>query len=98
MYGAFRKSPEHIRASRRLKSWTRERFTLTQDNTVMVTELRCSVPGCPPIETVVAFHANERWHSFKVFKPLVDVVEDDLPYYWLMDSLAESVGYGCDCC
>src|SRR5579862_9452154 len=40
---------EHVRA------WTRARFALTDDVTIMVAEVACSLPGCPPRETVIAF-------------------------------------------
>ena len=61
----------------RVKSWTRERFG---DVTVLVTELESSVPGFPPLHTVVAFWTPERRHyHFKVFKPLEKVEEADLP-------------------
>lgn len=38
----------------RIKSWTREIWSLGEDTTIMVTELECREPGCPPIETVIA--------------------------------------------
>jgi hypothetical protein len=38
----------------RIKAWTREVFHLNDETTVMVTELECREPGCPPIETVIA--------------------------------------------
>jgi hypothetical protein len=38
----------------RIKSWTRERWGLGDDVTIMVTELECRESGCPPIETVIA--------------------------------------------
>ena len=38
----------------RIKSWTREIWSLSDDTTIMVTELECREPGCPPIETVIA--------------------------------------------
>lgn len=38
----------------RIKSWTREIWSLSDDITIMVTELECREPGCPPIETVIA--------------------------------------------
>lgn len=38
----------------RIKSWTREFWSLSDDTTIMVTELECREPGCPPIETVIA--------------------------------------------
>jgi len=50
------------------------------------------------IETVIAFWSDERRHHFKVFKPVAEVVVDDLPYAWLKDALAVQEGVGWDCC
>jgi hypothetical protein len=96
---AFKKTPEHRRAIERVQAWTRERFTLPQDAPVLASELACTVPGCPPLETVVAFwtEIGERRH-FKVFKPVEQVVEDDLPPAWLKDSLCSIEGEGFSCC
>jgi len=38
----------------RIKSWTRELWSLNDATIIMVTELECREPGCPPIETVIA--------------------------------------------
>ncbi|HWF97139.1 MAG TPA: hypothetical protein VG291_19490, partial [Xanthobacteraceae bacterium] len=66
---------------------------------VMVAEVTCAVPGCPPLETVVAFWTGtDIRHHFKVFKPLTEVVADDLPPAWLKNALAEIEGGGCECC
>ena len=83
-------------AIKRVKAWTRERFTLSPNDAVLVAELACGLPGCPPKETVIAFWtAPERRHSFKVFKPLDDVVEDDLPPSWLKDAIVGDDSFGC---
>jgi hypothetical protein len=37
-------------------------------------------------------------HHFKVFKPLAEVVADDLPPAWLKNALADVEGVGCECC
>jgi hypothetical protein len=48
---------------------------------------------------VVAFWTAERRHDhFRIFKPLQDVVEDDLPPGWYKEALAVSEGFQCDCC
>ncbi len=39
---------------REVRAWARELHALPDEVTVMVTELTCSEPGCPPVETVVA--------------------------------------------
>jgi hypothetical protein len=85
-------------AAEQVREWTRTRFALGEDATVMVAEVVCAVPGCPPLETMVAFWVGETRHHFKVFKPLAEVVEDDLPPAWLKGGLADVPGVGCDCC
>src|SRR6266446_1284398 len=68
--------PQHIAA---VKSWTADAFQLTEDTTVMVTELRCTEPGCPPLETVIAlFHPQTGTRQFKVSKALRAVTRDDV--------------------
>ncbi|MBC7703925.1 MAG: hypothetical protein H7274_08305 [Rhodoferax sp.] len=99
MLGSFRKSPAELQALDRVQALTRERFKLDQDAAVLVTELVCASPGCPPLETIVAFWSDgDRRHHFKVFKPVADVLADDLPYAWQKNSLAAIEGEGCDCC
>ena len=89
----------HLLAVERLKDWTRGRFVLTPDETVLVTEGPTSLPGYPPIETLVAFWTTDGTrHHFKVFKPVEEIVEDDFPPPWLKASLAYSEGMSCPCC
>jgi nitrate reductase delta subunit len=96
--GAGKKGAAHGAALERVKAWTRTRFSLAPGDVVMVAEVACALPGCPPLETVVAFWtADGRRHQFKLFKPPVQVVEDDLPYRWLMKSLEAEDGMS-DCC
>ena len=99
MLGAARPSAAHHQALARVAAWTRERFGLPPEAAILVAEISCAVPGCPPLETVVAFWtADGTRHYFKLFKPVEAVVADDLPYAWLMRSLAAVEGFGCDCC
>ena len=97
--GAFKTDPQRQAATARVQAWTRERFGLDGAATVMVTELACALPGCPPLETVVAFwpEDGQRRH-FKVFKPIAEVVYDDLPYAWLLPALVDDGGLGLECC
>ena len=82
----------------RVRDWTRARFALTDDETVMVSEVACSVPGCPPIETHLVFWTAAGRHHFKIFKPLADVIEDDLPPAFMKNALIALEGVDCDCC
>jgi nitrate reductase delta subunit len=96
---SFTANPEHLQALDRVRTWTRERFKLPDEATVLVSELACALPGCPPLETVVAFWTEaDRRHHFRLFKPVREVVYDDLPYAWLKDALLTPQDFDCECC
>lgn len=87
-----------IDAVRRIKDWTRERFSLGDDVAVMVAEVACGLPGCPPIETIVTFWtAPDVRHAFKAFKPVAEVTIEDLPPYWMKNSIITESG-DLSCC
>ena len=93
------KSPEHREALQRVGAWTRERFGLPEAASILVTELTCGLPGCPPLETVVAFWTEgPTRHQFKLFKPVREVVEDDLPPSWMKPALVVDEESGLECC
>jgi nitrate reductase molybdenum cofactor assembly chaperone NarJ/NarW len=76
--GLTKKGPERSAEQERVRTWTQERFKLAEDETVMVSELPCSDPGCPPVETHVVFWTQAGRQHFKVFKPLAEIAADDL--------------------
>jgi hypothetical protein len=45
--------------------------------TVLVQEMTCTLPGCAPIETVVALLKRNANHNGKIFKPIAEVILDD---------------------
>lgn len=63
--------------TRRLKSWARERWG---DNIeVTVAELRCTEPGCPPLETVLVISPpGSPTFQHKVHRAAADVTRTDL--------------------
>jgi nitrate reductase delta subunit len=82
-----------------VEAWTRQRFALSEDCTVTVAELACKQPGCPPLETVVAFWTESgKRHRFKMLKPVVDVGQSDLPPVWLKNSLVDYGDIDTYCC
>lgn len=99
MLNTFRKSPAQFEAVDRVAGWTRTRFKLAENEVVLVTEVACGLPGCPPLETIVAFwtRPEETRHHFKVFKPIVEVSEEDLPPGWYKRELVDD-GSGLSCC
>jgi hypothetical protein len=99
MLSSFKKNVVPRDALDRVKGWTRERFMLPDDAPIFVSQIECSVPGCPPLETVVAFWTEgDKRHHFKVFKPVAEVGEDDLPPWWMKNALSEAGVFGCECC
>jgi hypothetical protein len=97
--GFQKRSPDHSAALDRVKAWTRARFRLPETAPILVAEVACELPGCAPLETVIAFWTEgDQRHHFKLFKPVQDVVEDDLPPSWMKGALVEIEGFGCSCC
>jgi nitrate reductase delta subunit len=98
MLGFSKKNSGDMAAFDRVRDWTRARFKLTDDETVMVSEIACGVPGCPPIETHVVFWTAAGRHHFKIFKPLAETVEDDLPPAFMKNALIALEGADLECC
>ena len=48
------------------------------DVTVLVTELECTEPGCPPIETVIALLGADANVQHKIHKPVAEVSVEDV--------------------
>jgi hypothetical protein len=98
MLGFAKKDQQNSALTERVRDWTRQRFALADDETVMVSEIACQVPGCPPIETHVVFWTAAGRHHFKIFRPLAAVSEDDLPPAFMKNALLALEGFDCDCC
>jgi nitrate reductase delta subunit len=93
-----RQNAELAEALTRVKEWVRTRFALPEDAAIMVSEVACNLPGCPPLETAVAFWEGDTRHHFKMFKRASEVGYDDLPYAWMKESLIVPEGFECECC
>jgi hypothetical protein len=76
----------------------RRRFALSEETTVLAAELACAIPGCPPIETHVVFWTALGRHHFKIFKPIAEVTEDDLPPAFMKKALTALEGVDSECC
>ena len=97
LLGQPQPDPAFLLCLEAIQGWTRRRFKLPVEAPVLVSEVACTVPGCPPLETVVAFWtADDRRHQFKLYKPLREVLYDDVA--WLMGSPAAHEGSSWDCC
>jgi hypothetical protein len=61
------------------QQWVGEELDLPEDTTVVVSELTCTEPGCPPLETVVSvFPEGMDSLLVKMAKPVADVGRADL--------------------
>ena len=95
---AARGGHAHLEAVDRLKDWTRERFGLGAEDTVMVAEHAGTLPGFPPLLTGVAFWtADGTRYAYRVFKRAEDVALADIPPSWMRPAL-EFDGFDCECC
>jgi hypothetical protein len=74
-----RTDPKALAHLTALKDHTRALLELGDQDTVLITELHCTEPGCPPLETVVAVlaagYAPRRW---TMHLPLNAVTPGDL--------------------
>jgi nitrate reductase delta subunit len=98
LLGGAKRCPQHAEALEQVREWVRTRFKLSPETPIMVAELACNLPGCPPLETAVAFWENEQRHHFKMFKAVEEITYDNLPFAWMKESLVVPEGFGCECC
>ncbi len=97
--GQSRKDDAQRAALRQIKHWTRARFSLCEDDLTIVTEEEVRLPGVPPRQTLVVFQCTDgQKRHWRIFKPAVDVVDDDLPPGWMKDALITPEGFQCPCC
>ncbi len=72
-------TPRDARYSKRvseIKTQVQNQLGLTEDATVMVTELACLEDGCPPIETVIAvFQTATPRLQFKLHRSIDQITE-----------------------
>jgi hypothetical protein len=101
-FASPKQKAELAAAQARVQGWVRKRFSLPDDAAISVSEVACNLPGCPPLETAVAFwtksEAGDARHHFKMFKRAAEVAFEDLPYGWMKDSLIVPEGFECECC
>jgi hypothetical protein len=63
----------------RIKAETRRLLALGEDATVLVQQLACSEPGCPPVETVIAIlDAGTEPRTWKLHRPAAEIDTDTL--------------------
>jgi hypothetical protein len=65
--------------TRQVKTWVAEVLHTDEETAVLVTEMRCTTPDCPPVKTVIALMQPEQpIRQYKIHKPLQDITLDDV--------------------
>ncbi len=63
----------------RVKQWALRILELPEDVALLVTELQCSEPGCPPLETVIAvLDPPGQQRQFKIHQAINEVSFEDV--------------------
>jgi hypothetical protein len=62
-----------------IKDLVSRRFELPPEAVVIVSELRCAEPGCPPLETVIAIlDGPGRRRQVKLHKAITEITANDV--------------------
>lgn len=74
----WRSSSQRVDTSA-LRQIVRDELDLGEDDTITVSEMACTKPGCPPMETVISiFPPSEETYSIRVCKAIADVEPMDV--------------------
>jgi hypothetical protein len=73
------RGPRYAERANEIKAQVASQLGLSEDATVMVTELSCLEEGCPPIETVIAvFQPAMEKLQFKLHRAIADITTQDI--------------------
>jgi hypothetical protein len=65
--------------TRQIKEWVRELLAIDETVTVVVSELTCREPGCPPVETVIALlRSGEPGVKYTIHRAAAEVTREDV--------------------
>jgi hypothetical protein len=73
--GSFRRGAE---AAGRIRRWVEEILPAEETATLLVTQLTCSEPDCPPIETVIALIGGPAPRTWKIPRPATEITAGDV--------------------
>lgn len=60
-----------------LKSWVYEVLALDRDIPISISQLKCSEPGCSPLETVIAVMSQPP-QTYKIHRPAAEIERADV--------------------
>ncbi|MDF5727951.1 MAG: hypothetical protein PUP92_07900 [Rhizonema sp. PD38] len=72
------KTPKvNTQQTRQIKEWIYQAFQIDENIPISLSQLQCTEPGCPPIETVIAVMRNPI-QQYKVHKPIAEIEFTDI--------------------
>lgn len=60
-----------------IKTWIGETFHLPSDIPISISQLTCTEPGCPPIETVISIMKTST-ETYKIHKAVGEIQYNDI--------------------
>ncbi|MEM9907412.1 MAG: hypothetical protein AAF921_20560 [Cyanobacteria bacterium P01_D01_bin.44] len=60
-----------------LKAWVYEALALDAAVPVSISQLKCTEPGCPPLETVIAVMTQPP-QTYKIHRPAAEIEQADI--------------------
>ena len=84
-----------LRDITRIEGLVRARFRIGARDIVLVSQDPGTKPGFPPVETNVIFWKDEKRYRLKIFSPVSQVMNTDLPIDWLLPLLEDNGDAGC---
>ena len=62
-----------------IKQWVQASLALPPETTILITELTCTEPGCPPLETVIALLRGPGDNvQQKIHRSIAEVTKDEI--------------------
>lgn len=68
----------NTKLNRLIMQWVRDKFMLDDAVEVVVSEIKCTDPGCPDIDTYIYVNFEHGLKKYRIAKPLVYVRKWDI--------------------
>jgi hypothetical protein len=78
LIGPQRRPPTDSARVAEIRAWVSEVISPAPGTTILVTELVCAEPGCPPVETAIGILAEGRSSVVTVHRPIAEVRHADV--------------------
>lgn len=74
---ARRTTKADIEQIRQIKNWLYETLSIDKEIHISLSQLSCTEPDCPPVETVIAVMLNPA-QQYKIHKPIAEIEYTDI--------------------